>query len=191
MLRVIFLVVVALFGSLALGLAWLSRNERTAMIVFGTVGLACWALVLTAISVRAPWVTWTLATVAALGLIIVFWGLLMATAIVNQFDAMRVRHAEPGQTFRMNSKARLFRIGELDLRLNKIDTEGPDDRVVTLTATILDARSDLVLRKGPSTDGTSAVVSGYRVQLVNVSTADANKVALYSAHLVVNRVAAP
>lgn len=183
---------VAVVGIFALSLAWFSRNERTDFIIFSGfaclfIGVAC-----AAVFTRASWVTWMLAGLAIVGTIAIVWAVVMATAIANHYNAMAVRNVELDQPFFISSAARVAQVGPLTIRHKKTATLPDNTHEVTL-AIINSAPhhsiTEVILQKGKASSISIAEVYGYRIELLDVSSAEANKLALYKSTLKASIVA--
>lgn len=191
LMRILLILLVAVIGLLALGLAWISRNKRTDLIVFG--GIACLFIGIagTALFTHASWITWMLGGLAIVGVIAVIWAFVMTVAITNHFNAMAVRDVTLDQPFSVSSAARVARVGRITIRHQKTEVLPDNTYAVALTVVILEphhSRTEVTLQKGKNTSTSIAKVGNYRIELLDVSSAEANKLSLYKTTLKVSNV---
>ena len=190
-MRLALVLLVAIMGVLALSLAWLSLNERAGLIVFTGfaclfIGIACAALF-----VRSSWITWTLSGLAIVGIIAIIWAIVMVTAMTNHQSAMALRNVELDQPFLISSAARPARVGPLTIRHKNIAASTDNNYDVSLAITISEphhSTTEIILQKGGSSSISIAKVGHYRIELLDVSSTESNKRALYKATLKVSIV---
>lgn len=190
-MRLVLILLVAVVGILALSLAWFSRNERTGLIVFSGfaclfIGIAC-----TALFIRASWITWMLGGLAIVGIIAIVWAIVMAASIANHYNAMAVRNVELDQPFFISSAARVTRVDSLTIRYK--NTVALPDNIYEVTLAIATSEprhsiTEIVLQKGGSSSISITKVGNYRIELLDVSSTEANKLALHKAMLKVSIV---
>jgi hypothetical protein len=174
-----------------LGLAWLSRKERTGLIVFGGVACLFIGIAGAALFSRASWLTWVLSGLTIVGVIAVAWGLVMTVAITNHFNAMAVRDVALNQPFFISSAARVVQVGNMRIRHQKTEILPNNTYAVTLTVVISEphySSTEITLQKGRNTSASIAKVSNYQIELLEVSSAEASKRALYKATLKVSNI---
>ena len=128
-MRILLILLVAIMGMLTLGLTWLSRNERTDLIAFGSIACLFIGVAGIALFTRASWATWMLSGLAIVGIIAAVWAIIMAVAITNHFNAMTVRDVELNQPFFISSAARVARVGAMTIRHQKTDVRSGPGRV--------------------------------------------------------------
>lgn len=185
-MRLALILLVAVVGVLALILAWLSRNERTDFIIFSGIAFLFIGVACTAVFARASWITWVLAGLSIFGIIAIVWAIIMATAIANHYNAMAIRNVELDQPFFISSAARVTQVGPLTIR-HKNTVALPDNTYeVTLAIVIAEPHhsiTEIILQKGEASSISMAKVGDYRIELLDVSSAEANKLALYKTTL--------
>jgi hypothetical protein len=90
----IFSVIVALFASIALLLAWLSRREIAARAVFGSVGIGLLVLSIAGFIFEADWLWWLLLLVSGLGMVVFVWAGIVLAAITRKYGNKAVRRMD-------------------------------------------------------------------------------------------------
>lgn len=188
-MRLVLILMVVVLGILALSLAWLSRNDRMGFIVFG--GFACFyiGVACTAIFIRTSWITQMMGGLAIFGIIVIIWGIVMATSIANHFNAMALRNVELDQPFHISSAARVVRVGPLTIHHKK--TLALTEHVYEVTLAIVTSEphystTEIILQKGDASSVSMATVGSYRIELLDVSSAEANKLTWYKTILKVS-----
>ncbi len=189
-MRLVLILLVAVVGVLALSLAWLSRNERTGFIVFSCFACLFIGVAGAAIFTRTSWITWMLGGLAIFGIIALVWAIVMVTAITDSYNAMAIRNVELDQPFFISSAARVAQVGPLMIRHK--NTVAVPDNIYEVTLAIVTSeprhsKTEIVLQKGEASSNSMAKVGGYRIELLDVSTAEANKLALYKIKLKVSK----
>ena len=189
-MRILLILLVAVMGLLALGLAWLSRNERTSLIVFGSIACLFIGIASAALLTRTSWLTWMLGGFAIIGVIAIIWAFVMTVAITNHFNAMAVRHVTLDQPFSISSAARVAQVGKITIRHRKTEALPDNTYAVTLTVVVSEpdhTTTEITLQKGRDSSTSIAKVGNYQIELLEVSSAEANKLSLYKATLKVSK----
>ncbi len=185
MVQVIVPVLVVVIGACAFRLAWLSRDQRSALLLFGGIGLTSTALLLRALLVRSAWIHWTMAIFAGLGSLAVIWGVLMAQRVSRGINSMLLRDFESGQSFVLSRAARVARVGSLILRHQITERRGDGSFAVTLLAMSSNTeatKNEFVLHKPVNQPGTTIELGGYLVRLEAV-VITGKKASMYTATL--------
>jgi len=187
MLRNLLIVFVGLVAVAAYGLAWLSRSQRAAVLVFGGVGSLYAVLVGAAFLHSDSWLTVTLLIAGGLGVLAILWAILMASSIARGINSMVVRDVPVGQPFSLSGAARVARVGALTLRYDGIEMLDDGGYRVRLKATVKPAQSGpsaVSLEKMPDRPGAEVALGRHRLTLIDV-TNEGNKASLYTARLLV------